>query len=78
MNTVCVYGGWSLNSWKFSLTGGGISDDSHTFQSSLNYFYSVYVSFLKITIYLFLAVLGLSCCLGFSLVVASGRYSTRA
>ena len=34
------------------LTGGGISDDSHTFWSCLDYFYSVYVSFLKIILFI--------------------------
>ena len=32
-------------------------------------------SFLKMCIYLFLAVLGLRCCTGFSLVAVSGGYS---
>ena len=35
-------------------------------------------SFFKKGIYLSLAVLGLSCCVGFSLVVASGGYSLLA
>ena len=34
-----------------------------------------YLFFKKIFIYLFLAVLGLQCCVGFSLVVVSGGYS---
>ena len=35
----------------------------------------VYLFFKKITYYLFFSVLDLGCCMGFSLVVASGGYS---
>ena len=38
-------------------------------------FFSYIIPFINSFTYLFLAVLGLCCCTGFSLVVASGGYS---